>query len=575
MDEKVLKKAENWQSSLFDDETKSEVKRMMENNPQELIESFYQDLEFGTGGLRGIMGVGTNRMNKYTVGMATQGLSNYLLKNFPNQQIKAVISYDCRNNSEYFAKITASVFSANGIKVYLFKELRPTPELSFAIRYLGCHTGVMITASHNPKEYNGYKVYWQDGGQVINPHDKAIIEEVRKISDVSQVRFDENYKNVEYILEEIDEVYTDRIKEILLNPDEIQKANLNIVFTPIHGSTVNILPKALAKAGFKNVHIVKEQAVPDGNFTTVKSPNPEEISALEMGINLARELDADIVMGTDPDGDRLGIVIKRKNGDYLALNGNQTASILTWYLLEEWKRQNKLTGKEFIVKTIVTTDLLAEMGKHYNVKYFDVLTGFKYIADLIEKNYGKLKFIGGGEESYGYLAGDFVRDKDAVLSCTLIAEIASWAKNRNMTLEDLLIDIYVKFGYYLEGLKSLTKTGISGLQEIKQMMENFRNSTPQTINGVEVLMLHDFLKSKSVDMISDLRYDINLPKSDVLQFDLSDGTKITVRPSGTEPKIKFYVSVKDKLISSDEYENKTKELQSKIESYINWMVNYK
>lgn len=575
MEEKILKKAEYWQSSIFDDETRNEVKRLMENNPQELIESFYQDLEFGTGGLRGIMGVGTNRMNKYTVGMATQGLSNYLLKNFPDQQIKAVISYDCRNNSEYFAKITASVFSANGIKVYLFKELRPTPELSFSIRYLGCHTGVMITASHNPKEYNGYKVYWQDGGQVINPHDKAIIEEVRNISDVLQVKFDESLKNVEYILEEIDEVYTDRIKEILLNKDEIQKANLNIVFTPIHGSTVKILPKALAKAGFKNVHIVKEQAVPDGNFTTVKSPNPEEISALEMGINLARELDADILMGTDPDGDRLGIVIRKKNGDYLPLNGNQTATILTWYLLEEWKRQNKLTGKEFIVKTIVTTDLLAEMAKYYNVMYFDVLTGFKYIADLIEKNFGKLKFIGGGEESYGYLVDDFVRDKDAVLSCTLIAEIASWAKNRNMTLEDLLIDIYVKFGYYLEGLKSITKTGIRGLQEIKQMMENFRNNTPQTINGVKVLMLHDFLKSKSVDMISDLRYDINLPKSDVLQFDLSDGTKITVRPSGTEPKIKFYVSVKDKLDSSDDYDKKTKELQSKIESFINWMVNYK
>ncbi|HOK37873.1 MAG TPA: phospho-sugar mutase [Bacteroidales bacterium] len=575
MEEKILKKAEYWQSSIFDDETRNEVKRLMENNPQELIESFYQDLEFGTGGLRGIMGVGTNRMNKYTVGMATQGLSNYLSKNFPGQKIKAVISYDCRNNSEFFAKITASVFSANGIKVYLFKELRPTPELSFAIRYLGCHTGVMITASHNPKEYNGYKVYWQDGGQVINPHDKAIIEEVRNISDVSQVKFDESLKNVEYILEEIDEVYTDRIKEILLNKDEIQKANLNIVFTPIHGSTVKILPKALAKAGFKNVNIVQEQGVPDGNFSTVKSPNPEEISALEMGINLARELNADIVMGTDPDGDRLGIVIRRKNGDYLALNGNQTATILTWYLLEEWKRQNKLTGKEFIVKTIVTTDLLAEMAKYYNVKYFDVLTGFKYIADLIEKNFGKLKFIGGGEESYGYLVDDFVRDKDAVLSCTLIAEIASWAKNRNMTLEDLLIDIYVKFGYYLEGLKSITKTGIRGLQEIKQMMENFRNSTPQTINSVKVVMLHDFLKSKSVDMISDLRYDINLPKSDVLQFDLKDGTKITVRPSGTEPKIKFYVSVKDKLDSYDEYENKTRELKSKIESYINWMVNYK
>lgn len=572
--EEVLKKAKLWLSDLFDEETRIKVQELIANNHDELQESFYTDLEFGTGGLRGIMGVGTNRMNKYTIGMATQGLANYLKKNFKDQQIKCAVSFDCRNNSEYFATITASVFSANGFKVYLFKEMRPTPELSYAIRFLGCNSGVMITASHNPKEYNGYKVYWSDGAQIINPHDKGIIEEVRKITNISDVKFDDKLSNVEFIAEKVDEAYIDKICSILLNKNEIEKANLNIVFTPIHGSTVEILPKTLFKAGFKKVHIVKEQAIPDGNFSTVKSPNPEEISALEMAINLAKEIDADIVMGTDPDGDRLGIVIKRKSSEYLALNGNQTATLLTWYLLEHWKLQNKLTGNEFIVKTIVTTDLLAELAKAYNVKCFDVLTGFKYIADLIEKNFGKLTFIGGGEESYGYLAGDFVRDKDAVLSCTLMAEIASWAKNRNLTLEDLLIDIYTKYGYYLEGLKSITKTGLKGLEEIKVMMENFRYKTPESINGVKIAMVHDFLKSQTIDKISDLRYQIELPKSDVLQFDLVDGTKITVRPSGTEPKIKFYVSVKDQLNNPEDYISKTEELKKKINSYIEWMVNY-
>ena len=568
----IRKRAEYWLSEIFDSETRNEVKNMIDNDENLLTESFYKDLEFGTGGLRGIMGAGTNRMNRYTVGMATQGLSNYLLSQFPGQQIKCAIAYDCRNNSEYFAKITASVFSANGIKVYLFDKLRPTPELSFAIRHLGCQSGVVITASHNPKEYNGYKVYWQDGGQIITPHDKGIIAEVRKITDVATVKFDENLKNIEYIGEKVDNAYIEKLTEVSLNPAEIKKAGLKIVFTPIHGSTVDILPKALRRIGFDDINIVEEQAIPDGNFPTVPSPNPEEAAALAMAIEKAKAIKADIVMGTDPDGDRLGIVVRKSDGEFMLLNGNQTASILIYYLLEEWKNKGLLKGKEYIVKTIVTTELLTEMANQYNVKYYDVLTGFKYIADIIEKNYGKTRFIGGGEESYGFLAGEFVRDKDAVMSCMLVAEVAAWAKNQGRTLDELLIDIYVKFGYYLEGLKSLTKTGKSGLEEIQAMMDKFRDQTPDSINGATVALVHDFEKSKTIDKISDLRYDITLPKSNVLQFDLVDGTKITVRPSGTEPKIKFYVSVHDKLNSRDEYEAKTKELQANIDKIIEELV---
>ncbi len=560
----IRTKAEYWLTDIFDAETKSEVQNMLENDENLLKESFYKDLEFGTGGLRGIMGAGTNRMNKYTVGVATQGLSNYLLEQFNGKEIKCAIAYDCRNNSEYFAKITASVFSANGIKVYLFDSLRPTPELSFAIRHLGCHSGIVITASHNPKEYNGYKVYWQDGGQIIAPHDKNIIERVRSITDIADVKFDDSLKNVEYIGEKIDDIYTDKLMEICLNPKAIKDAGLKIVFTPIHGSTVNILPKALKKAGFTDINIVDEQAVPDGNFPTVKSPNPEEAEALSMAINKAKEIGADLVMGTDPDGDRLGIVIRQKNGDYLLLNGNQTASILIYYLLEEWNKKGMLKGKEYIVKTIVTSELLTEIADHYKVKCYDVLTGFKYIADIIEKNSGKTRFIGGGEESYGFLAGEFVRDKDAVMSCLLVAEVASWAKLQNKTLEDILIEVYSKFSYYLESLASLTKKGKSGLEEIQAMMDKLRNQTPDSINGSTVALIHDFQKGKTIDKISDLRYDIMLPKSNVLQFDLTDGSKITVRPSGTEPKIKFYVSVHDKISGIEEYQSKTEELQNKI-----------
>ncbi|HOE39454.1 MAG TPA: phospho-sugar mutase [Bacteroidales bacterium] len=572
--ENIINKAKKWLDESFDAETRKEVQRMIDKDHALLTESFYKDLEFGTGGLRGIMGVGSNRMNKYTVGMATQGLSNYLIKNFPNTKIKCAIAFDCRNNSDYFAKISASVLSANGIKVYLFESLRPTPELSFAIRHLQCHSGIVITASHNPKEYNGYKVYWQDGGQIINPHDIGIINEVRNIKDLSQVKFDDNLKNVEIIGEDIDNAYINKLSELILNPEDIKKSNLKIVFTPIHGSTVDILPKALRKVGFTDINIVEEQAIPDGNFPTVASPNPEEASALSMAIEKAKKIKADIVMGTDPDGDRLGIVVRQKNGEYLLLNGNQTASILIYYLLEEWQKKGKLKGKEYIVKTIVTTELLSVIANHYNVKSYDVLTGFKYIAEIIEKNYGKTTFIGGGEESYGFLAGEFVRDKDAVMSCMIMAEVAAWAKNRNITLDELLIDIYIKFGYYLEGLKSLTKTGKSGLEEIQKMMEKLRNQMPKSINGIDIALVHDFEKRISIDKINDSKHEINLPKSNVLQFELIDGTKITIRPSGTEPKIKFYVSVHDVLKNKEEYPQKTKELQAKIDKIIETITNF-
>ncbi|MDR1729829.1 MAG: phospho-sugar mutase [Prevotellaceae bacterium] len=562
--ESVKEKSYYWLSDFFDKDTRDQVKNLIENDNHLLTESFYKDLEFGTGGLRGIMGVGTNRMNKYTVGMATQGLSNYLIEQFPKEEIKCAIAYDSRNNSEYFAKVTASVFSANNIKVFLFDKLRPTPELSFAIRHLGCHAGIVITASHNPKEYNGYKVYWQDGGQIIAPHDKKIIENVRQIKDFTTIKFDDSLKNAELIGKDVDDAYINALSKLCLNSELIKQTSLKIVFTPIHGSTVDLVPMALRKIGFHDIDIVEKQAVPDGNFTTVKSPNPEEPEAFDMAIKTAKEANADIVMGTDPDGDRLGIVIKNYLNEYVLLNGNQTAAIMVYYLLDQWQKKLMLTGKEYIVKTIVTTELLTQISDFYKVKCYDVLTGFKYIAALIEKNYKNMKFIGGGEESYGFLAGDFVRDKDAVMSCMLIAEIAAWAKSRNKTLYDILIEIYVKFGYYLEGLKSITKTGKAGAEEIQSMMKKFRNEPPESIAGAGIALIHDFEKSQTIDKISDLRYEIILPKSNVLQYDLLDGTKITIRPSGTEPKIKFYVSVHDNIDSAEEFDNMTIKLRNRI-----------
>ncbi|MCK4664060.1 MAG: phospho-sugar mutase [Bacteroidales bacterium] len=566
----VKDRANKWLEGNFDKETKKQVQYLIDNDEPELIEAFYKDLEFGTGGLRGIMGVGTNRMNIYTVGMATQGLCNYLKSQFPDkEQIKAVIAHDCRNNSRLFTETAAKIFSANNIKVYLFESLRPTPELSFAIRYFGCQSGIVITASHNPKEYNGFKAYWEDGGQIISPHDKNIINEVQKITNVNEVKFNGSEKNIEIIGKEFDEIYLDKLKGLSLSPEIIERnKEMKIVFTPIHGTGVDLVPKILKKYGFANIYNVPEQDVVDGNFPTVKSPNPEEPSAIEMAINKAKEVDAEIVMATDPDADRVGIAIKDKNNEFILLNGNQTGVLLINYLLKKWSEKGKLKGKEYIVKTIVTSELLTDIANKYNVEYFDVLTGFKFIADIIKKNEGKKTFIGGGEESYGYLAGEFVRDKDAVMACALIAEVAAWAKDKNQSLIDALIDIYLEYGFYKEKLVNIVRKGKSGAEEIQKMMENFRNNPPDSINNSEVLFIHDYEKQKSFNRLNNSYSDITLPKSNVIQFLLKDGSKISIRPSGTEPKIKFYFSVKDKLENKNDFEKINALLDKKIEDII-------
>jgi len=569
--QQINKKSQQWlHSNIIDNESKDRIRYMINNNENELVESFYKDLEFGTGGLRGIMGVGTNRVNIYTIGMATQGLSNYLKQQFAGKkEIKVAIAYDSRNNSRLFAEKTASVFSANGIKVYLFDKLRPTPELSFAIRHLKCQSGIVITASHNPKEYNGYKVYWEDGGQIISPHDKNIIAEVQKIKSIDEIRFDHELTHVKEIGDKIDQQYIKQIKQLSLNPEVIKKQNnLKIVFTPIHGTAVDLVPKALKTFGFKHIDTVEEQITPDGNFPTVKSPNPEESAAMELALKKAKAVDADIVMGTDPDGDRVGIAVKNFEGDFILLNGNQAAALLIHYLITQWKEKGKIKGREYIVKTIVTSEILAEIAEKYKVQIYDVLTGFKYIADIIKQNERKKLFIGGGEESYGYLAGEFVRDKDAVMSCALLAETAAWAKNNGKTLYKQLIDIYVEFGFYKEKLISIVKKGKAGEEEIHKMMDNFRNNPPQTINHSNVMLIHDFYKQKTFDQLSHLRYLISLPKSNVLQFILKDGSKISIRPSGTEPKIKFYFSVNEKLDKKENFEKVNQLLDQKIDHII-------
>ncbi len=570
VDENVLKKAQVWLNGAYDEETKAAVRQMIENDPQELVESFYKDLEFGTGGLRGIMGVGSNRMNKYTVGAATQGFANYLKKNFPDiQQIKVAIAHDSRNNSRYFAEVTADVFSANGIKVYLFDDLRPTPELSFAIRHFKCQGGIVITASHNPKEYNGYKAYWDDGGQLISPHDKNVIAEVQKISDISEVKFESNPSLIESIGEEIDRIYLAHIKALSLSPEVIRKhKDLRIVYTPIHGTGARLVPQALKSFGFNNVHVVKEQAVADGNFPTVISPNPEEPAALEMALKKADEIGADLVMATDPDADRVGIAV-RKDGKLVLLNGNQAASLLIYYLLEKWHENGKLKGKEYIVKTIVTTELIADIANKYGVEYFDVLTGFKYIVHIIKELEGEKQFIGGGEESYGYLVGDFVRDKDAVISCAMLAETAAWAEDKGIGMFDLLKQIYLEFGFYKEKLISVVRKGKAGAEEIQQMMDDFRNNTPQQLNGSKVVLLKDYQSGKEKNLLTGEQKEIFLPRSNVLQFFTEDGSKISVRPSGTEPKIKFYFGVKAPLERTEDFEKVEKELEGKIDAIIN------
>jgi phosphoglucomutase len=566
----VKAKAQTWLSDAYDAATRSEVKKLIDTNESELIESFYRDLEFGTGGLRGIMGVGTNRMNIYTVGMATQGLSNYILKNFSDLPvIKVAIAYDSRNNSRLFAETAAGIFAGNGFEVYLFDSLRPTPELSFAIRHLQCQSGIVLTASHNPKEYNGYKAYWDDGGQVVAPHDDNIIAEVTNIKSIHDIKFNGPKSKIHSIGSEIDEIYTDKIKKLSLSPEVLSRqSNMKIVYTPIHGSGVKLVPMILAKLGFKNIIHVPEQDISDGNFPTVISPNPEESAALNLALQKAKENDADLVMATDPDADRVGIAVKDKSGNHILLNGNQAASILLYYLLTRWKENNKLKGKEYLVKTIVTTELIADMAKVFNVPCYDVLTGFKFIAEVIKEKEGKMTFIGGGEESYGYLAGEFVRDKDAVMSCALLAEAAAWAKDQNLSVYELLLDIYVKFGFYKESLLSVTKKGKAGAEEIKLMMEKFRKSPPKTLGGSEVIRFIDYQIHKSFDLTNGSSTTIDLPKSNVLQFITKDESKISVRPSGTEPKIKFYFGVKEKLASIREFDAVSEKAQQKIDKII-------
>jgi phosphoglucomutase len=567
----VRERAEKWLAPEFDEETRRQVRYMLDSNENELIEAFYRDLEFGTGGLRGIMGAGTNRMNIYVVGMATQGLSNYIKKEFANVvEIKVVVAHDSRNNSRLFAERAAKIFSSNGFKAYLFDDLRPTPELSFAIRHLGCKAGIVITASHNPKEYNGYKVYWEDGGQIISPNDRNIIEEVQKIKSIQEVRFDNNTDNVHIIGKDIDQIYTDKIRELSLSTEIVERQkDLKIVYTPIHGTGVKLVPMSLKKFGFTSIYNIPEQDVTDGNFPTVRSPNPEEPAALNLAVEKAKQIDADLVMGTDPDADRVGVAIKDNRGRFILLNGNQTACIMINYLLTEWSAKGKLKGNEYIVKTIVTTELLAAIADKYRVEHFDVLTGFKYIADVIRRFEGKKIFIGGGEESYGYLAGEFVRDKDAIISCSLIAEIAAWAKDQGKSLFELLLNIYREYGMFKESILSVYRKGKEGAEEIQKMIEKFRTEPPESINNSKVVYIRDYLDDTSLERINAENGGIKIPKANVLQFFTDDGSKISIRPSGTEPKIKFYFSVKEKFDVSDSYEGIFDILAKRIDNIIN------
>lgn len=554
IDPKIIEKAQSWLGDLYDKETQDKVRELIQNNHDELTESFYKNLEFGTGGLRGIMGVGTNRMNRYTVAMATQGFANYIKKMFPTLSEPAVaIAYDCRNNSPLFAQVTADVMSANGIKVYLFESLRPTPELSFAVRELHCQAGVMITASHNPKEYNGYKAYWEDGGQLISPHDKNVIKEVEKITEPSMVRFDSNPERIVRLGNEFDDIYLKRILKLELSHEAIEAhKDLKIVYTPIHGTGRTLVPEVLKRKGFCNVTLVEQQMTVDGDFPTVKSPNPEEQEALSLAIKKAAEIDAELVIATDPDADRVGIAIKRSQGEYTLLNGNQTASLLIYYILKRNNELGLLHGNEYIVKTIVTTELLSEIAKKHKVKCYDVLTGFKYIACKILELEGKEKFLGGGEESYGYLVDDFVRDKDAVIAASMIAETAAWAANNGMNLLQMLHNIYKEFGVYKEHLVSITKKGITGAEEIKAMMRRFRDTPPTHIANSKIIQIKDYLSGENKEIKSGNTTKMDFPKSDVLQFLTEDGYKVSVRPSGTEPKIKFYFSARATMDHDDD-----------------------
>jgi len=567
LDPAIQTRAESWLRAPYDETTIAAVKELFDTKQYtELTDSFYKDLEFGTGGLRGIMGAGTNRMNKYTIGRATQGLSNYLLKTYAGEQIKVAISYDSRNNSQSFARLVADVFSANGIQVYLFSELRPTPHLSFAVRHLACQAGVMLTASHNPKEYNGYKAYWNDGGQLVPPHDKNVIKEVYAIEDPSQIKFTPEEANIHLLGKEMDDAYLDAIASLIIRPEAVKRQeDLKIVYSPIHGTGVTLVPPALERWGFVNVHLVEAQAKPDGNFPTVVYPNPEEEEAMSLAVKTGEQIGADVIFATDPDADRVGAAVKNKDGNYQLLNGNQIGSLLVNYVLSAKKEQGDLRPDDYVVKTIVTTNLIADIAKQYGVTYYDTLTGFKYIGELITLKGGQGRFLVGGEESYGYLVGELVRDKDAVVSAVFIAEMAAYYKDQGKTLFDALIALYVQHGYYKEKLISLTKKGKAGAEEIRAMMERLRSEPPQTLGGIDVAEIKDYEKSESYNLKTGKREVINLPKSDVLQFITVDRDVISARPSGTEPKIKFYCSVRQPLNSAADFERVGQELEERVD----------
>jgi len=572
MDAAILEKVNIWLNGNYDPQTKAEVLGLQQNNTDELADSFYRNLEFGTGGLRGLMGVGTNRVNKYTIGMATQGFANYLKKTYGNTPVKVVVGHDSRNNSRFFAETTANVFAANGIQVFLFEALRPTPELSFAIRNLGCNAGVVCTASHNPKEYNGYKAYWNDGGQLVPPHDKNVITEVEAITSVDEVKWSGGEANITLLGKDMDAAYLTMVKGLSVYPDVIEKQkDLKIVYTPIHGTGITLVPQVLEKFGFNNVTIVEEQAIPDGNFPTVGYPNPEESETMSIGLSKAKALDADILLGTDPDADRVGIGVKNHKGEWVLMNGNQTAVLAFAYMMEARKAKGIAQPNDMVITTIVTTEMINEVAKQNKVGCYNVLTGFKWIAEKIKELEGKENYVIGGEESFGLMIGDQIRDKDAISAVALMCEMAAYEKNQGRTLFDKMIDLYMQYGFYYENLISITKKGMNGQKEIAAMMEGYRTAPPKEINGAAVVTLLDYQLQKGTNLQTGETWTISLPKSNVLQFITADGSKISARPSGTEPKIKFYFSVHTQLANKAAFDATQAELENKINGIINSM----
>lgn len=569
MDEVIRQRYQTWLGEEFDEETRTVIRRLEKDDPSELEDAFYRNLEFGTGGLRGIMGVGTNRMNRYTVGMATQGFANYLRATYPGRKIHIAVAHDSRNNSKLFAEIVAHVMAANGIGVYLFEDLRPTPELSFAIRHLRCEGGVVCTASHNPREYNGYKAYWNDGGQLVPPHDKNVIAEVEKIRSVRDVRWSGGEHLIRKIGRELDQAYLDMLKTLSVNPEVISRQHdLGIVYTPIHGTGITLVPEALARFGFTRVQIVEEQAKPDGNFPTVVYPNPEESEAMALGLQKARSLDADILLGTDPDADRVGVGVKNHHGEWTLLNGNQTAVLVCSYMLEARKVKGLTRPNDMVIKTIVTTDMIDRIAEANGVACYNVLTGFKWIAEMIREKEGREHYVVGGEESYGLMVGDQLRDKDAVAAVAILCEMAAYEKDQGRSLFEKLIDLYVKYGYFRERLVSITRKGMNGQKEIAAMMESFRSAPPLSLNEVEVVRTLDYANGVETNLRTGDRKPISLPRSNVLQFILADGSKISARPSGTEPKIKFYFSVQETLGNASGFDAVTEKLDQRIDGLI-------